>query len=98
MTIHSQAMEKCVTGFGAALATAAVGLFFSMSANAQDDSIFEEIVVTVQKREQNIMDVPVAVSAVTGAAHRRSRHQGRFRPATERAQPDRGQSQTATTT
>jgi outer membrane receptor protein involved in Fe transport len=67
MTIHSQAMEKCVAGFGTALATAAVGLFFSMSANAQDDSIFEEIVVTVQKREQNIMDVPVAVTALTGA-------------------------------
>ena len=65
MTIHSQAMEKCVTGFGAALATAVVGLFFSMSANAQDDSIFEEIVVTAQKRQQNIMEVPIAVSAVT---------------------------------
>jgi iron complex outermembrane receptor protein len=67
MTINSKTTEKCVTGFGAALMTVAAGLVFSMPANAQDDSIFEEIVVTVQKREQNIMDVPVAVTALTGA-------------------------------
>ena len=67
MTIHSQTTEKCVTGFTAALATLAAGLVFSMPANAQDESIFEEIVVTAQKRAQNIMDVPVAVSALTGA-------------------------------
>ena len=67
MTINSRTTEKSVTGFGAALATVAAGLIFSMPANAQDESIFEEIVVTVQKREQNIMDVPVAVTALTGA-------------------------------
>ena len=67
MTTNSKTTEKCVTGFGAALMTVAAGLVFSMPANAQDDSIFEEIVVTVQKREQNIMDVPVAVTALTGA-------------------------------
>ena len=66
MTIHSRTTEKCVTGFGAALATVAAGLIFSVPANAQDDSIFEEIVVTAQKRQQNIMEVPIAVSAVTG--------------------------------
>lgn len=38
------------------------------SAVAQEGSgdVFEEIVVLAQKRAQNIMDVPVAVSAVTG--------------------------------
>jgi len=50
------------------LPVAAAGLAFSSTVSAQDDeAIFEEIVVTVQRREQNIMDVPVAVSAVTGA-------------------------------
>ncbi|MDH3275291.1 MAG: TonB-dependent receptor plug domain-containing protein, partial [Gammaproteobacteria bacterium] len=66
MTINSQTTEKCVKGFGAALATLAASLIFSVPANAQDDSVFEEIVVTAQKRQQNIMDVPIAVSAVTG--------------------------------
>ena len=36
-----------------------------MTAIAQDD-VFEEIIVTAQKRDQNIMEVPVAVTAVTG--------------------------------
>ncbi len=67
MTINSKTTEKCVTHFGAALIAVATGFIFSMPANAQDDSIFDEIVVTVQKREQNIMDVPVAVTALTGA-------------------------------
>jgi outer membrane receptor protein involved in Fe transport len=38
-----------------------------MPAVAQDDSIFEEIVVRAQRRDQNIMEVPVAVTAVSGA-------------------------------
>jgi outer membrane receptor protein involved in Fe transport len=33
---------------------------------AQQDSMLEEIVVTAQKREQNLQDVPVAVTAYTG--------------------------------
>jgi iron complex outermembrane receptor protein len=65
MTINSRTTEKCVTRFGAALITVATGFIFSVPANAQDESIFEEIVVTAQKREQNIMEVPIAVSAVT---------------------------------
>ena len=53
--------------FAAFLPLAFAGLLFNSSAFAQEDQqIFEEIVVTVQKREQNIMDVPVAVTAVTG--------------------------------
>ena len=67
MTTNSQSADKLITRLGALFSVAAVGLAFSMQANAQDDSIFEEIVVTVQKREQNIMDVPVAVTALTGA-------------------------------
>ena len=52
---------------GAFLSLAAAGLFISFTASAQEDEmIFEEIVVVAQKREQNIMEVPVAVSAVSG--------------------------------
>jgi outer membrane receptor protein involved in Fe transport len=44
------------------------GLIFSVAASAQEpEGLFEEIVVVAQKREQNIMEVPVAVTAVTGA-------------------------------
>ena len=70
MTINSKIATKFMTSLGAALLAVVVGLVFSVPANAQDDisgdSIFEEIVVTAQKRKQNIMDVPIAVSAVTG--------------------------------
>ncbi len=44
---------------------ALVSVFLTTPVLAQD--VFEEIVVTAQKREQNIMDVPVAVTAVTSA-------------------------------
>jgi iron complex outermembrane receptor protein len=40
-----------------------IALTLSVPAAAQ----LEEIVVVAQKREQNIMDVPVAITAVTGA-------------------------------
>jgi iron complex outermembrane receptor protein len=54
---------------GIMLPAAALGLFINGSVLAQEESsgIFEEIVVLAQKRAQNIMDVPIAVSAVTGA-------------------------------
>ncbi len=53
---------------GALLPVAATGIVFTAPAFAQGETeIFEEIVVTVQRREQSIMDVPVAVTAVSGA-------------------------------
>lgn len=53
---------------GTVLPLTAAGIAFSPATLAQDDTaIFEEIVVTVQRREQSIMDVPVAVSALSGA-------------------------------
>lgn len=54
-------------GYGAALAAAAV-LIFPYSAVGQpagDEALVEEVIVTAQKREQALKDVPMAVSAVT---------------------------------
>src|SRR5690606_1905936 len=50
-----------------ALSVSAAALTFAQSAFAQDDADFmlEEIVVTAEKREQALNDVPVAVSAYT---------------------------------
>lgn len=42
----------------------AIGLAVSQQAAAQ--SMLEEVVITAQKREQNLQDVPVAVTAFTG--------------------------------
>lgn len=51
---------KVVTSLAAvALATGTVAL-------AQDERVLDEIVVTAQKREQNIQDVGIAISAFTG--------------------------------
>lgn len=57
-----------VLRLGVLLPVAAAGLAFSSTATAQEnEAIFEEIVVTVQRREQSIMDVPVAVTTMSGA-------------------------------
>ncbi len=52
---------------GTALAFAAATPALAQDA-AEDDSANNEIIVTAQKREQNIQDVPVAVSVISGAA------------------------------
>ena len=44
----------------------AVGVV-TMAAPAFSQSVLEEIVVVAQKREQNLQDVPIAISAFTGA-------------------------------
>jgi iron complex outermembrane receptor protein len=54
----------------AATSIAVFGAGFAPTALAQsndNDPIFEEITVTAKKREQNIYEVPVAISAFTGA-------------------------------
>ena len=39
----------------------------TLAAPAFSQSVLEEIVVVAQKREQNLQDVPIAISAFTGA-------------------------------
>jgi len=53
----------------AALITSAIlGASFSISVFAQDGSLaLEEIVVTAQKREESVQDIPVSVSAISAA-------------------------------
>jgi outer membrane receptor protein involved in Fe transport len=62
---------------------------------AQD--IFEEIIVTAQRRDQNIMEVPVAVTAVTGAQIEESGITDMFELQQNVPGLIVGQSQTATT-
>jgi outer membrane receptor protein involved in Fe transport len=45
---------------------AVCGLLINASAGAQEDAVFEEIVVLATKRAENILDVPVAVSTLSG--------------------------------
>ena len=47
------------------LASVIAALSLTSSVNAQ--SVLEEIVVVAQKREQNLQEVPIAISAFTGA-------------------------------
>jgi len=67
MIMGIRSTERRLISVGALVPLAAVGLMFNTTANSQElEGIFEEIVVTVQRREQNIMDVPVAVSTLSG--------------------------------
>ena len=53
---------------GFLLATTVAGLSLSNVAPAQDTGAFvlEEIIVTAQKREQSLQDVPISVNVMTG--------------------------------
>ncbi len=57
---------RTVKALPLALAVAATSPFSAIQANAS--ALLEEIVVTAQKREQNLQDVPISISAFSGAA------------------------------
>ena len=50
---------------GSAIALSLSGLF-AMPASAQMEGVLEEIIVTAQKREQSLEDVPASVSTISG--------------------------------
>lgn len=58
-------MSKHLAIILSALPIAAIGFGQSAVAQDDDDSVFETVIVTAQKREQSIYDVPVAISAFT---------------------------------
>ena len=78
------------------LLAVATGLAVSLPVVAQD-AVFEEIVVRAQKRDQNIMEVPVAVTAVTDAEIQASGIKDVFDMQQNVPSLVVGQSQTATT-
>ena len=42
-----------------------IGMLIALPAPAQDDPMFEEIVVTTRKKEENLQDIPIAVNALS---------------------------------
>jgi iron complex outermembrane receptor protein len=62
-------MTVLAAGAHAATADAAAAATTSSAAAASTDSLaLQEVVVTAQKREQNLQEVPISVSALSGAA------------------------------
>ncbi len=59
---------KNQTIVGLAVSMVLGGVANAQSAGAEDNSALEEIVVTSQKRAENVQDIPVAVQVVSGAA------------------------------
>ena len=47
-------------------AVAAVLAVQAMPVMAEDDLALEEVIVTAQRRSENIQDVPIAIQALTG--------------------------------
>ena len=62
-TANSRPSLRLAVGGAAALALTG---FFSGTAAAQEPGVLEEIIVTSQKREQSLEDVPASVSAISG--------------------------------
>ncbi len=61
-------MTRNILLTGAGLAALLMAAPAAAQTGGADDSVVSEIVVTAQKREERLQDVPVAVSVVSGAA------------------------------
>lgn len=55
-------MTTCQTTLAAIL----TAIILSPNANAQSGGVLEELIVTAQKRQQSLQDIPAAVSAISG--------------------------------
>lgn len=53
---------------GAAIAAILASPAWAQTASASDGTVIEELIVTAQKKEESLQDVPIAVSALTGNA------------------------------
>jgi len=62
-TTHKNSTSRLA--LGSAIALGLSGLF-AMPASAQTEGVLEEIIVTAQKREQSLEDVPASVSTISG--------------------------------
>jgi len=62
-TNHKNSVSRLA--LGGAIALSLSGLF-AMPAAAQNEGVLEEIIVTAQKREQSLEDVPASVSTISG--------------------------------
>ena len=66
---HSGIASALIASVALALAGGAAPLLAQTAAGeSTDTSVLQEIVVTARKREERLIDVPVAVTAVTAAA------------------------------
>ena len=45
----------------------ALPLVFALNVNAQSSVVLEEVVVTAQKKEENLQDTPIAITAITAS-------------------------------
>ena len=45
----------------------ALPLLFALNVNAQSSVVLEEVVVTAQKKEENLQDTPIAITAITAS-------------------------------
>ena len=50
-----------------AVALAIVGTFPSIPTLAQESAALEEVIVTARKREENLQEIPIAITAVSAA-------------------------------
>ena len=58
--------RKCLSSIARTCLPVLLGLLINVSGVAAQSNLLEEVIVTAQKREQNLQEVPIAVAAFTG--------------------------------